>query len=157
MTIQNYNQALYKLRENNIDVEEPIKFDLALISELERRFGHLLPNSYKQMLRDYGSLEFDATEIYGITINGLDGNSIPNVVFVTEADRSRGEISDKMVEIMVTGYGPYFVLDCGQLDQRGEAPVYEINELGYKHGMKKVADSFGEFLLSEVNMMLQNR
>ncbi len=109
------------------------------------------------MVADLGSLSFGSKDIYGLTRLGMDIASVPNVVFATEDSRSRGEITNKMIEIMPSGYGPNYVLDCGQLDQRGEAPVYEINELGYKHGMKKVADSFGEFLLSEVKMMLANR
>jgi SMI1-KNR4 cell-wall len=124
---------------------------------VENRLDCKLPISYKEMLREFGILGFRGKMFYGIGINGLEGDSAPNVIFATQDSRSRNEITEKMVEIMSSGYGPTFVLDCGQLDQRGEAPVYEINELGHKHGMKKIADSFGEFLFGEVNMVMDDR
>jgi hypothetical protein len=152
-----YQKAINLLRNSSIDIDEPEAIPSNAIELLEARLGTKLPRSYQEMIIDFGSLSFGSKDIYGITRLGMDVASAPNVVFATEDSRSRGEITDKMVEIMPSSYGPNFVLDCGQLDQRSEAPVYEINELGYRHGMKKVADSFGEFLLNEVKMMLANR
>jgi SMI1-KNR4 cell-wall len=157
MTIQLYNEAIGKLRENDIEIDYDFPKDDKMIEILESTLGHHLPLSYKKMLSEFGVLGFEGQDIYGLGLQDLEAKSPFNVFYSTDRARHRLEITDKMVKFMVSGYGPYFVLDCGQLDQRGEAPVYEINELGYKHGMKKVADSFGEFLLNEVNMMLQNR
>lgn len=140
-----------------VEIDEPELIPGNAIELLEARLNTKLPGSYKAMVKDFGSLSFGSKDVYGLTHLGMDVASTPNVVFATEDLRSRGGITGKMIEIMASGYGPNFVLDCGQLDQRGEAPVYEINELGYKHGMNKVADSFGEFLLNEVKMMLANR
>jgi SMI1-KNR4 cell-wall len=152
-----YHTAINLLTNSSIKIDEPEPIPSNVVELLEARLNTKLPHSYKQMIVDFGSLSFGSKDIYGIIRLGMDVASAPNVVFATEDSRSRSEITDKMIEIMPSGYGTNFVLDCGQLDQRGEAPVYEINELGYKHGMKKVADSFGEFLLNEVRMTLANR
>jgi SMI1-KNR4 cell-wall len=157
LSIIEYQTAINLLNNSLIEIDEPESIPSNSIELLEERLNTKLPESYKKMLVGFGSLSFGSKDIYGLTHLGMDIASVPNVVFATEDSRSRGEITNKMIEIMPSGYGPNYVLDCGQLDQRGEAPVYEINELGYKHGMKKVADSFGEFLLNEVKMMLANR
>jgi hypothetical protein len=157
MTIGKYHQAIRMLQASGLSVESPIVFDKSLIKDFEKRLGVVLPKSYIEMLLDYGSLEFDTFEVYGITKNGIDGKSIPNAVFATEDSRSRDEIKDTMVEVMASGYGPRFVIDCGQMDANGEAPVYEVHERGYLYGMKKVADSFGEFLLDQVNLAIESQ
>lgn len=73
-----------------------------------------------------------------------------NVVFATETSRKERLITDTMIEIGVAGYGPFFFIDCAELDENGEAPVYEAPANGVQNGKDKLADSFGEFLLNEV-------
>ncbi len=93
--------------------------------------------------------------IYGLGKTGVFGNSAPNVVFVTKDRIENSEISQSMIEIMPSGYGPFFVIDCSKMDADGEAPVYLVSAGGYEVECEKVADSFGEFLLNEVNMLLE--
>ncbi|MDP0930198.1 SMI1/KNR4 family protein [Paracoccus onubensis] len=156
MTVALYNQALDILSKNEIDVDYNIPAADDLVSSLERHFGHPLPESYKAMLRQHGILAFEGTTIYGLGKTGLDGQSAPSVIFTTDKSRKAGEISSTMVRIMASGYGPFFVLECAEIDDQGEAPVYEIPMTGYQDGMKKVADSFDEFLLNEVNMNMES-
>jgi SMI1-KNR4 cell-wall len=157
MSVLLYERAINHLQANDIKIRSAGTASEDQIIETEERLNVSLPFSYKKFLSDYGTLSFRGSQFYGVPKLGLDAQSIPNVVFATYDLRSRDEVSSGMVNIKASGYGPNYVLDCAQTDQSGEAPVFEINELGYKHGMKKVAESFGEFLLSEVKMMLENR
>lgn len=126
MTVVPYNQALEILSKNEIDVDYNIPATDDLVSSLEGHFGHPLPDSYKAMLRQHGILAFEGTTIYGLRKTGLDGRSAPSVVFTTDKSRKTGEISSTMVRIMASGHGPFFVLACAEIDDQGEAPVYEI-------------------------------
>ena len=157
MTVSQYNKAVQMLRESDTPIFSPGGSSQLEIDSLEKLLLVKLPASYRAMLAEFGILGFRGKQFYGLGKSGLDGAAVPNVVFATQSSRLSEEISKGMVRIMASGYGPDFVIDCGQLDQRGEGPVYEVNELGYRHGMKKVADSFGEFLLKEVNTLLENQ
>jgi SMI1-KNR4 cell-wall len=157
MSVPSYDRALDFLESNEISIRNSGGASEELIDQTEVRLGVTLPLSYKKMLSNYGTLSFRGRQYYGVPKLGIDAQSIPNVVFATLDLRSRDEASAKMVNFKASGYGPNFVIDCGQLDQRGEGPVYEIHELGYMHGMKKVADSFGEFLLNDVKILLENQ
>jgi SMI1 / KNR4 family (SUKH-1) len=157
MTVDAYKNAKLNLADSGVDCLTANGATTQELVELERMLNCPIPNSYREMLLDTGILGFEGQFISGIGRDGLRGSNYGNVWFATTDARGNDEIGSKMIWFMPSGYGPNFVLDCGQLDQRGEAPVYEINELGFRHGMKKVADSFGEFLLNEVAMTLANR
>ena len=68
--------------------------------------------------------------------------------------RSDGTLLKTMIMILQSGYGPFFVLDCGKTDETGEAPVYELSLEGIRGERKRVADSFGTFLLDEVKVVV---
>lgn len=59
-----------------------------------------------------------------------------------------------MIRIMASGYGPFFAIDCNQIDANGEAPVYEVSAKGVAQGKSRVAESFGEFFLNEVKALI---
>lgn len=156
MTIQAYDTAISLLEINGRLSKRRFPQQPGAIQDLAEALSVGLPKSYQTMLGEFGILLFGGRMIYGIGKNGIEGNAAPNVVFATTDRRKNGEITDQMVEIMPSGYGPYFVIDCAEMDSRAEAPVYEIDEAGHQHGKRKVADSFGEFLLGEVNDLLEN-
>nr|WP_272874795.1 SMI1/KNR4 family protein [Agrobacterium tumefaciens] len=142
------------MKDRSIDIFSGTGATDADIVAIEARLGVRLPPSYKAMLTQFGTLSFEGIEVYGWTRSGLDGKSIPNVVFATEDDRKRGLVSDQMVNFMVAGYGPTFVLDCAEISADGEAPVYEIPAGGIKRGKDRLADTFGAFFLAEVERIL---
>lgn len=154
MSIDDYEKAIGLLKDRSIDIFSGTGATDADIVAIEARLGVRLPPSYKAMLTQFGTMSFEGIEVYGWTRSGLDGKSIPNVVFATEDDRKRGLISDQMVDFMVAGYGPTFVLDCAEIGAEGEAPVYEISAGGIKRGKDRLADTFGTFFLAEVERIL---
>jgi hypothetical protein len=157
MTEVYYREAIQDLLSGGVEFDYNFPKSDQLISELEKNLGHKLPNSYKAMLREFGILGFDGQDIYGIGLQDLSAKSPFNVLYSTMGARERGEITNRMVKFMVSGYGPFFVIDCSQRDVSGESPIYEVHEKGYQSGLRKVADSFGEFLRNEVKMYLENR
>lgn len=155
MTVELYKKSLKTLRDHDIPVDYGIPASSGLVDDLQAYFGHPLPPSYRAMLMDQGILAFEGTTIYGLGKTGLQADSAPSVVFTTRKSREVGEISDTMVRIMASGYGPYFVIDCSEVDDAGEAPVYKIAATGYLDGKELVAQNFGAFLLQEVELELQ--
>lgn len=126
------------------------------VTALERRLNVGLPPSYKAMLRQFGTISFGGVEVYGLArFGGLDAQSIPNVVFATESEQAAGCITPSMVHVMASGYGPIYVLDCSEPDGFGEVPIYEIALGGVAHGRDRLAPSFGEFILGEVERLVR--
>ena len=80
--------------------------------------------------------------------------SFGGVFFQTSVARERGQISQTMVRVMSSGYGPEFCIECGLINADGEAPVYLVPADGDMQNATKEADSFGEFLLKEVTAVL---
>ena len=148
--IDEYHQAIMLLEENNVRVLTKFPASSELIADLEQRLGVTLPKSYVQMLKDFGIMVFKGHMIYGLGKTGLEGDAAPNVVFATKDRRQNDEITASMVEIMPSGYGPFFVIDCDDIGASSEATVWQVSELGVVKGKSKVAESFGEFLLAEV-------
>lgn len=157
MSSNQFASAIEKLKNAQISIDEPRPQTDQTIKALENRLGVLLPISYKKMLYEFGNLGFGPVEFYGITKGGFDAMGAPNVVFLTEKSRLRNEISDQMVYIMASGYGPFFVIDCNERNAIGESPILEIDEFGFNTGSKRAFDSFGEFCLHEVDMYISSR
>jgi hypothetical protein len=150
LSLFHYNKAIFLLREHNLSFEHDIPTKKDIVAAAERRLGIEFPPSYKQYLSEFGLFDFEGKEFYGIINNNLNSGGIPDVIYATETARQRGEISKSMVLVRESGYGPFFVIDCSQKNSYGESPVFEINEMGYEHGSKLEAETFGHFLLKEV-------
>lgn len=154
MSVAAYDAAIRKLRSHGIEPDFRIPASGDLIAGLEARLGVVLPPSYRKMLSEFGILGFDAQDIYGLGLTGLDARNAPSVL-ATEDERRRGLITDQMIWIMSSGYGPIFVIDCAERREDGECPVYEVSTGGYKTGKARVAESFGDFLMAEVDLLLR--
>ena len=156
MTIELYRQAVQLLEES--DELGPLRFPVLSddINALEKRLGVPLPESYRAMLEDFGIMMFLGETIYGIGKSGFDTKGGSGVLFQTEVARKRGQITPTMVRILSSGYGPEFCIECAEMQPSGEAPVYLVPADGDLDKVKKVADSFGAFLLNEVQMNLKD-
>ena len=149
-----YKQAVAKLAE--ADVLGPLRFPANEkdIKFLEALLNVTLPKSYKLMLQEFGILMFPGQTIYGIGKSGVQTTGGSGVFFQTSVARERGQISQTMVRVMSSGYGPEFCIECGLINADGEAPVYLVPADGDMQNATKEADSFGEFLLKEVTAVL---
>jgi hypothetical protein len=157
MTVLIYENALRTLRESGMDVLGTTGATTEDIRLIEDRLGNRLPPSYRKMLSDFGALEFGTVEIFGWLSQGIDARFITNVVFATERERAAGRITDSMIPFLTSGYGPFFVMDCAEINADGEAAVYEISAGGHEKGKDRLAESFGAFLSEEVSRALEGQ
>src|SRR5919109_4743027 len=126
--------------------------DPALIEQAERLLGLTFPPSYREFLARLGAGDLAGEEFYGI-IPGLDMNdpTVPNMVGITKELHNAGTLPADMVVIGSTGYGPYYVIDTGRPDPRGEAPVLVwYPGMSTRENAERDAESFGEFFTAEV-------
>lgn len=149
-----YRQAVAKLEEE--DALGPFRLPATEedINSLEALLNVKLPKSYRLMLQEFGILMFPGQTIYGIGKSGVQTKGGSGVFFQTSVARERGQISQTMVRVMSSGYGPEFCIECGQFTADGEAQVYLVPADGDMKNATKEADSFGEFLLNEVTAVL---
>ncbi|MFJ4068643.1 SMI1/KNR4 family protein [Pseudomonas sp. NPDC089996] len=119
--------------------EEPAfagAFDDQMIGEFENALGLEFPLSYKLFLKKYGALSFAGDTYYGITRGGVDGASIPNVVFATKSARANGDADEAMIVIKASGYGSIYSIDTSNIGVTGE-PVIIETELSFKRTKRK--------------------
>lgn len=127
------------------------------IDRLEHVLQVKLPPSYKAMLRDFGILLYRGGEIiYGIGLDGVEGEGGAGVWFQTEMARARKQITSSMVRIQSSGYGPEFCIDCSKVNANGESPVLLVPADGNMENAELVAESFGNFLLVEVEEIIDD-
>lgn len=128
-----------------------------LIESYQNILGNKFPESYRLFLEKYGTLSFNGESFYGISKSGLSATSIPDVKYATEDARKLGDIDENMIKIKSSGYGPSFSIDTSTLGKQGEAVIVET-ELSFKGCAEKkvIADSFGRFLLAEIEQSLKD-
>lgn len=133
----------------------PVSEDTIML--YESSLGVIFPESYKFFLKKYGTLMFNGLSFYGISKNGLSANSAPDVSYVTLEARRLGDIDDKMIKILSSGYGPSYSLDLSMIGSNGE-PIVVKTELSFKREGNKdiIAKSFVEFLFQEIKNSLDN-
>lgn len=126
-----------------------------LIEIYQDALGNKFPETYKLFLEKYGTLTFNGVSFYGISKRGLSAASIPDVKFATEQARTFGDINKEMIMIKNSGYGSIFSIDTSIIGSEGEPVIVETN-LSFKDNTEKkvVANSFGEFLLEEIELSL---
>lgn len=149
MSVDDIRKA-YKLMESSGEEIEVIGGgSKELISAAEVFLGVTFPDDYRYFLEKFGALSFEAEEFYGITKSGLKAKSVPSVIFATMAARDRGDISNSMINVKSSGYGPSFCIDTS--GNGDSAPVVEVGLSFKRDGVKvQVAKSFGEFFLNEI-------
>ena len=114
----------------------------------EQYLGVNFPKSYKQFLKEYGTLDIKSLEIYGITRYGdFEEAGIPNAIWLTMQERQSINLPKELVIVYDTGMEFYFCLDTSEMKD-GECPVVSI--WNCSGGTKEVVyDSFPEFLMEE--------
>lgn len=151
MSIEDIKKAHKLMEDSGEEIEVIGGASEDIISKAEAFLGVCFPDDYRYFLEKYGALAFEAEEFYGITKDGLEAKSVPSVVFATKVARDRGDISERMINIKSSGYGPNFCIDVSGDDSGTPAPVVEVDLSFKRDGIKKqVAESFGEFFLNEI-------
>ena len=118
------------------------------IEDFESALHIKFPASYKKFLLNFGVLDFEGFEFYGITPEGVHAKAIPCVLFATKDGIEKGQIDNKMIMVQESGYGPVYCIDFEIVNHKGEPAVVEV-PISYKEN-KVVADSFADFFISKL-------
>lgn len=146
--IDNVNQLL--AMSDDVPFMGPAASNRQIIA-FEKILGITFPETYKLFLREFGVLDFNGLEFYGITLNGINADSIPCVLFATKDAQKKGEISNEMILVQESGDGYVYCIDWSIVNKNGEPAVVEV-PLSYRDTGEKsvVSDNFGEFLITRI-------
>ena len=125
----------------------------ALVARAEAALGLRFPPSYRQFLLDLGAGDVGGFEVYGIIDDDFADARVPDAIALT-LDARRSGLDRRYVLIGTLGDGSHDCLDTGHPDVSGEAPVVQLSA-EYEDPVT-LADSFGEYLLVEVEDALSD-
>jgi hypothetical protein len=152
--LESFNQAALLIQENPslahfYGAASPESIDAA-----ERFLDVTFPASYRAFLEKFGVGSFYGAEFYGVVNGKVPGSSVPSIVWTTLDDRKHPAYPATFVTIMSTGYGPLVCFDAAD----GEEPSIVLWHAGMAPGERPefVAESFGDFFLSETTQCLND-
>lgn len=125
----------------------------ALVARAEAALGLRFPPSYRQFLLELGAGDVGGFEVYGIVNDDFADARVPDAIALT-LDARRSGLGPRYVMIGTLGDGSHDCLDTGHPDATGEAPVVQLSA-EYEDPVT-LADSFGEYLLVEVEDALSD-
>ena len=125
---------------------------LSVVMQAEHELDLVFPADYKQFLLDFGAGSFGSAEFYGIIRNDLTIDSFLNVVWLVKNDRARYKLPVNLVIIGAAGNGSYYVLNAPKNSIHYFMPNVPIEEQPFD----LVNDSFGDFILEEIENVLNN-
>ena len=144
---------LIKKNKDKADFEEPKSEEL--IAAAEMKLGLKFPPTYRLFLKNYGCGDIAGIEIYGIVNNNLGLRGVPNGIWLTLDERETGELPLHFIIISDTGDGYWYCLDTSQTDTDGENPIVIWGLNMPEKNKQKVSNDFGEFLLEELQNILE--
>ena len=154
MSVERVNLAIELMQNSGENIISTGSVSDELILNAEIRLGVKFPKDYIYFLKKYGSLFFADEMFYGLTKLGFDSESVPCIIFATESARKLGEISNKMIYIKASGYGPLFCLDLENVSEG--APVKEVPNSNKEYkDTSVIANNFGEFFYNEIKLAVQ--
>lgn len=114
-----------------------------IINEIEKTLNITLPDSYKWLIREYGSVSFDGFEIDGVGLNDVH-ISLENTLNWRDSN-----LPNEYVVIFEPGADWIYCLDTSQMNS-GECTVvawYQDNIKG-----EKEADNLYEFIKQQIEL-----
>lgn len=123
----------------------------SLVAKAERTLGFKFPPSYREFLTTYGCGDIEGLEFYGLTDDNFQNSATPNAIWLTLDERKNG-LSESLMLVYSTGDGNYIALKMDETDEQGENPAVLISPTGSV--LQKVANDFGEFLLTELQVVI---
>lgn len=155
MSIEKINLAIKMMESTGEEILTTGGVISSLILQAEQKLKIKFTEDYKYFLEKFGCLSFEGEEFYGLTNDELNADAIPCVIFATESARMRGDISQSMVFVKSSGYGPLFSIDLSGASS--VSPVVETS-LSYKRDkeVNVVAESFGDFFYNEIKDAIED-
>ena len=157
MSYQNFEKALELAKQCKFYTIKGERAD-AVIVKAEELFGIKFSKQNYEFLKSVGYLSFWGNEFYGICKDNFSGSYTGCSVEATLQDRKEYSLPKKWLVIYDFDDGYMGYLDYSQLNEDGEPPVIMAIYNGQEYVVvEKVADDFGDFLLSLVEQQLSNQ
>ncbi len=147
MTIERFRKARTLIGEAGGGEFEGPKPE-TLVARAEAALGLVFPPSYRQFLLELGCGNVAGFEVYGLVDEDFTHPGVPDAIWLTLEERRNVGLDPRYVVIGTLGDGTIDCLDTAHLDREGEAPVVQLSAEG--EDPVKLADSFGEYFLTEV-------
>ncbi|HUM12480.1 MAG TPA: SMI1/KNR4 family protein [Myxococcaceae bacterium] len=147
MTIEKFRKARTRMAEAGGGEFEGPRPE-ALVTRAEAVLGVVFPPSYRQFLLELGCGNLAGFEVYGLVDEDFTRPGVPDAVRLTLEERRNVGLDPRYVVIGTLGDGSIDCLDTAHLDRQGEATVVQLSAEG--EDPVKLADSFGEYFLTEV-------
>lgn len=158
--MSNYKKAKEIILEKE-DLSDYIKnVSYELIEKAEKYLDIKFPNTYKRYLKDFGTLTFGATEIYGIINEDFINSSVPDAIWLTMKKRGDFNLPEQFIQIYSVGEGTEFFLDTSKM-KNNECPVVSMYvpnflEDKFSEGLLTIEyNNFGDFLLDIIEEELE--
>jgi len=162
MSYKNFQEALEILSSKNLILDYFYPQPLNRIIEAEKLLDISFPKSYKEFLRQFGSIGFHGEEIYGLN-NSYDYSSYVycNIVCATLEERKVNQDPSfplYLIPIHALGNGELSCLDTSQMNEEGECPVvaWYFGATLPNGKLEILAEDFGAFLLEKVQWGLKS-
>jgi len=153
MSLERYRRARELIASAGLGDFEGPKPE-SLVIRAEEALGLRFPPSYREFLLELGSGDVAGFEVYGLVDEDFIDSAVPDAVWLTLEERQSNGLDPRFVIIGALGDGTYDCLDTAHVDGTGEAPVVQLSA-DFEDPVK-LADSFGEFFLGEVEAALSD-
>lgn len=118
------------------------------IENFEQKYYVRLPDSYRQFLREFGTVDYGGLRIYGL---GVPSHLLPSVECALNVLHSGWrEIPNTLVPIYNLAPGVFACLDCPQLLETSPVVQLDLNNFSPEKELLQLAPSFEEFLSAKV-------
>lgn len=118
------------------------------VAESEVALGVRFPPTYRQFLLELGCGVIGGFQVFGIVDADQGDRAVPDAIQLTLKARRTSGLDPRYVVVGALGEGSFDCLDTAHLDRDGEGPVVQLS--ADWEDPVKLADSFGEYLLTEV-------
>lgn len=151
MSYSSYLKAMQTIKDmEEYEVGQPQT--IQVIQKAEQLLGFELSPQNKNYFMEYGYVEFDGNEIYGIIKSDFSGYHEGNSVGYALSERVENNLPKKWLPIYFLDDGYMAYLDYSQLNIEGEPFVISAYYNGSNYVLeKKIADDFGDFLTKLIN------
>lgn len=156
MSIEHYELAKSLAKEHSDVIRYMGPASQRLILAAEEVLQLTFPPLYRRFLAEFRYLWCGGIEIYGITSENFIKATVPNAVWLTKEERSKGHLPAHLILIQFLDDGEYAALDTRFSYDPDQCPVIVCAPGVYDLPNKpeKLADDFGQFLLDQVKEAL---
>lgn len=118
------------------------------INKGEELLGIKFPKSYRFFLENWGEVNFDGKEYYGVFREDFENSGIPDVVWVNLNER-KSDFPNNLIVFKQNNGVEYYCFDVSKTDEDGECPIVIWDNIN-KEIEQTLDMTFAEFLLEDL-------